>query len=298
MTAPYYVTPNFVDFADEMRACFERHFAEPHKTAERHQTWTYWYVPETYTYLLTNPEKVIERPLVERFVKALRAHALENLGIHYVTWPRLSLYVDGCGQEMHNDSVAGSFGFVYSLTRWDERRFKGGETRLYREQDYWGSGTFRKAQAGASFFELVPARFNQLLIFDDRVIHAVPRIEGVMDPLEGRVVLHGHMTARDMVARGGLAGKNQVAGMDKILERVQDICKPQAGRFHGCATFALDVAPDGEVRNARVLVDRLLTNEGPGQAAEMLERICADARNVRLEAAEQPSRITFPVVFQ
>ncbi|HWK45029.1 MAG TPA: hypothetical protein VNT30_09925 [Stellaceae bacterium] len=51
-----------------------------------------------------------------------------------------------------------------------------------------------RAMAGQPFFETIPAEFNQLLIFDDRIPHAVRQITGGMDPREGRVVLHGHFT--------------------------------------------------------------------------------------------------------
>ena len=53
----------------------------------------------------------------------------DRLGCSRVSEPWLSFYVDGCRQELHADVPQGPWAFVFSLTRWDERPFEGGETR-------------------------------------------------------------------------------------------------------------------------------------------------------------------------
>jgi Rps23 Pro-64 3,4-dihydroxylase Tpa1-like proline 4-hydroxylase len=42
-----------------------------------------------------------------------------------------------------------------------------------------------------NLLELVPPLFNRLTVFDPRVPHGVPVVEGTRDPREGRLVLHG-----------------------------------------------------------------------------------------------------------
>src|SRR6266567_4187744 len=136
-TAPLIVVDAFLpaSLALEMRRDIETHFAKPEEhRAETHQVWNYWFVPESYTYLRTAPEKVIERARIQAFHDALRDWSIGMLGMAKVTWPYLSLYVSGCRQNWHNDSVNGRFGFVYSLTR-DERRTIGGETLVRHEID-------------------------------------------------------------------------------------------------------------------------------------------------------------------
>lgn len=75
-----------------MRADIDAHFDRPaeHKP-DTHQVWNYWFVPGSYTYLRTTPEKVIGRERVEQFVNDLRDWAARNLGLANVTWPYLSL---------------------------------------------------------------------------------------------------------------------------------------------------------------------------------------------------------------
>jgi hypothetical protein len=80
--------------------------------------------------------------LVAQFVKRLNSWAGATLGSSTRLNPWLSLYVNGCGQTIHNDASAGQMGFVYSLTKWDERNFLGGETLLFRPEHYWESARF------------------------------------------------------------------------------------------------------------------------------------------------------------
>ena len=109
-----------------------------------------------------------------------------------VTWPYLSLYVDGCQQRLHNDSTNGRFGYVYSLT-WDERKTIGGETIVLKEGDLFRA-IWADAPPVPGCYDLIEPRFNRLTMFDDRMTHGVQRVEGSMDPVEGRFVLHGHIS--------------------------------------------------------------------------------------------------------
>ncbi len=67
---------------------------------------------QTYSYLRTQPEKVIQRARVERFMSQLAAWSSETLGLARISWPYLSLYISGCRQGLHNDVRNGRFGFV------------------------------------------------------------------------------------------------------------------------------------------------------------------------------------------
>ena len=76
---------------------------------------------------------------------ALLAYGEATLGCRAISPIWLSYYVDGCVQELHADSFHGPFAFVLSLTRWEARRFEGGETAIVKAGllDFWGSGAFR-----------------------------------------------------------------------------------------------------------------------------------------------------------
>src|SRR5208283_5534750 len=109
----------------------------------------------------------------------------------------------GCRQGLHNDARNGRFAFVYSLTR-DQRRTVGGETLVFREEDPFRS-KLAAASAGRHFYDTIAPKFNRLIVFDDRLPHGVERVEGSMDPVEGRFVLHGHLSETGTMSTGALS---------------------------------------------------------------------------------------------
>lgn len=303
--APHHLVADFSPDAEALRACIDRHFSNPIQAGDGHQVWDYWHVPNLYTYLRTSPDKVIDRVLVDAFHARLQSFALRYLGMDHVTWPRLSLYVEGCGQALHNDSRNGAIGYVYSLTRWDERRFSGGETMIFREQDYWASGRFREAGAGRHFYETIPGPFNQLLLFDDRLIHGVAPVRGVADPREARLVLHGHISVGGMSIEGGLEqlmasdeSGGAPEGLARMLGAVKAIVTAHKGLFHGFVTCAVQIDADGAVREVRPLVQRVLATTGPRVADPVVQQVLEAVRAVRFAPAPLPSRITLPVLFE
>jgi hypothetical protein len=296
--ARYHVIPDFTSLAQPMREQLDRHFADPYHHGPERQVWNFWYVPGSYTYLRTDPNRVLGEALVDQFMRELTEFAATRLGMDDVTRPWLSLYVDSFGQAIHNDSRNGSIGYVYSLTRWDERQFSGGETMLFHQQDYWSGGRFTEAGSTRSFYELVPARFNQLLLFDDRVPHSVPTVRGAGDPAGARLVMHGHITARRIMVRGPLEQPQhlQSAAMQQLAQRVRRIIEAHRGRAHGVATFALDVAPDGAVRDARVLIDRVLPLAAQTDAATLVAGTRGELAKLRFDATDGESTVTVPLV--
>ena len=227
-TAPVIVVDGFLppDLALEMRRDIDTHFANPagHRP-ETHQVWNYWFVPESYTYLRTAPEKVIEPGRMEAFHKALRDWSVAMLGMANVTWPYLSLYVSGCRQNWHNDSVNGRFGFIYSLTR-DDRRTIGGDTLVRHEIDPFRAHLAR-AGAGRQFYRAIEPRFNRLIIFDDRLPHSVERVDGSMDPAEGRFVLDGHLREAGSMIAGALSEDMITGPLLELLRQIREDRRPR-----------------------------------------------------------------------
>jgi hypothetical protein len=295
MQSRYSLVENFFPEADRLRAAVDAHFAEPMRHEPgRHQIWNYWYVPEIYTYLRTQPEKVFGPELAQRFFDHLRRHAFETYGLGKVYWPYLSVYVAGCHQALHNDSRGGRIGYVYSLTNWDKRNFAGGETLLFKEGSWSGDPSVADAKGARNFYDLIPPRFNQLLVFDDRVPHAVQRLEGTMDPAAGRIVLHGHFAEAGIAIEGGLADerhKPAVAGLDAGVKQWAAALGP---RYHGLIVFRLEVTADGRVAGCVVLWDRVYPL-GAGTPALRVEDLTAQLAALRFPAAQQPSRVTLPI---
>ncbi|MGH7124423.1 MAG: hypothetical protein ACREFI_08635 [Stellaceae bacterium] len=295
MQPRYALIENFFPEADRLRSAVDAHFAEPmrHDPA-RHQIWNYWYVPEIYTYLRTSPEKVVGAELAQRFFEHLRRHAFETYGLGKVYWPYLSVYVAGCHQALHNDSRGGRIGYVYSLTNWDGRNFAGGETLLFKEGSWSGDSSVSDAKGARNFYDLIPPRFNQLLVFDDRVPHAVQRLEGTMAPGAGRIVLHGHFAEAGITIEGALASEQHRLAIASLDAATKQRVASLGSCYHGLIVIRLEIAADGRVGRSALLWDRVyaLTPDTPPYRVDDLTALLLEHR---FPAAAHPSRVTLPI---
>lgn len=283
--------------ADAMRGDLDNHFAHPEAhRGDTHQVWNYWFVPELYTYLRTTPEKVIGRDYVAAFHQALRDWSTSQLGMAEVTWPYLSLYVNGCRQGWHNDSQNGRFGFVYSLTR-NERRTIGGETLVLRETDPFRSN-LTTAMAGRGLYETIEPRFNRLVIFDDRLPHAVERVGGSLDPVEGRLVLHGHLREGAATIVGTLAPAEIAGQLNKCLSQFGAEVSASASLYHGPLTLRLTIDAGGAIADCHVLVDRVIHRD-PGHTGwePLRESLLTRLWEMKFTASGGQTVLIQPVIF-
>jgi hypothetical protein len=291
----HWIERDFFDGAVDMRAAFTDHFAKPVEREESKHVWNFWYVPELYTYLRADAATVLPEPLVVSFMQKLRAWSRETLGIAGVSGPRLSVYFNGCGQCLHNDARNGSFGYVYSLTPWDTRTFTGGETIVLREDDYWNTDRVLTPGALTDFCHLVPANFNQLLVFDDRLVHGVRHVQGQMDPLQGRVVLHGHILNDGARVVGALSEGGFDEAWERSLSELEARLDGFDGVYDGLVSLRIAVDRHGRVNDTRVLVDRLVPTGRPSRSPrEVSQTIVTWANTLRFPDAKGDSTIYAP----
>jgi hypothetical protein len=298
LRAPYLVVDDFLpsDLAAEMRTAAEAHLGNPYRhTMKTHMDWDYWHVPDLYTYLRTRPAKILGAHLAGLFHERLTEWAAETLG-HAPTDGYLSLYVNGCRQSQHNDAANGRFGYVYSLTK-NERRTTGGETLIWKEENYFETRMHRPAW-GSAFFQTVEPRFNRLLVFDDRMPHAVQLVEGNMNPLEGRLVIHGHIREAGPIVSGQLPPDEVRAAAGRLVNEYTSALGDAAGAYHGPATVSFTVQPDGSVSTPSLILDRVRrqTDRGPS-VDEMLAGLIARVGQLKFEPGTQGSKVTVPFGF-
>ena len=188
--------PNFLPSADTLRECFDEKFANPLKVDRERFCWDYWHVPGQYTQHRTPAQDFFEEEDYEVLETALLTFGKERLGCVGITPIWLSYYVDGSRQEFHCDNVHGPWAFVLSLTDWESRKFRGGETMIMSDMvlNYWSSFASDTVVEYKELIRLVEPHFNQLTVFDPRIPHGVRCVEGVREPTESRIVLHGWFT--------------------------------------------------------------------------------------------------------
>jgi hypothetical protein len=293
----FHIVKDFFVGAEDRRRAFDTHFSDTdHHAPITHQVWNYWHVPYLYTYLRTVPEKILPQVLVEGSVNSLRAWSLYMLGFDRVAHPTLSLYVNGCGQGLHNGAGNGRWGYVFSLTRWSQQKFTGGETLLFRQDNYWDSPLSTRPGAGTNFYYRIEPEFNQLLVFDDRSIHGVERIHDNMNPLDGRVVLHGHIREGGILVEGGL-DRSEVQRPFEIAwpELGQRLAKAR-GICTGVVSLRLHISPDGKAERVELLtnqVSRLV--EGDISPTWVTEEIVAFMYQLHFPLKVRPTVIIVPV---
>jgi hypothetical protein len=75
---------------------------------------------------------------------------------------------------------------------------------------------------GEVLYDLIPAHFNQLLVFDDRIVHATPTIEGTMDPMDGRIAMVGHIRATSPIVTGNLDETQARSVVREVLPHLRE----------------------------------------------------------------------------
>ncbi len=278
---------------------FDARFADPRAARADRFVWDWWHVPGQYTALRTPAWTYFPRALYARLHNRLVAFGRDQLGCHDVSPPWLSCYVDGCRQELHGDLPHGPFAFVYSLTRWRGRRFRGGETILLRDPvlAMWSEFQSIRAVEQDELVRAIEPRFGRLVVFDPRVPHGVREVRGTQDPREGRLVIHGWFVQPRPFVRGPLRAAAVASRIEALIGDMPRLLDDVP--LAGLVSLRVDVAASGVVRGARVLADttRVSPEHEPARR-RAVRRIVAAVAAWRMPRASGRSRVTLPLVFE
>lgn len=308
---PIRIEKNFSSAARELRAVFEKKFADPRKTSADRFVWDFWHIENQYSVLRTPARHYFPSALFERLERDLVSFGQERLGCNGISDPWISLYVDGSYQNFHADSPHGPWAYVYSLTPWKNRAFSGGETLVAKDSllNFWPAFTRdRRNERGIEFddlFAAIPPEFNQLTLFDPRLPHAVKEVRGTRDPLRGRLVVHGWFVEPRPFVRGALAARAVLHR--KTGERLDEILEPLSRELstfralQGTAAVRVDIGPSGRTGRQELLCHTLVNSAEPSDAKLPLAAIRRIAE--ALGAAEFPraagkSSVTIPFLFR
>jgi hypothetical protein len=299
MSRSVIVVDRFAPEAGALRAVFDARFAAPREARADRFVWDYWHVPDQYTALRTPAWTYFPRRLYAQVHNRLVAWGRAQLGCHDISPPWLSLYVEGCRQELHGDLPHGPWAFVLSLTRWQGRRFRGGETLLVRDDvlDFWHDFASLRSVEHGELIRRVAPEFARLAVFDPRIPHGVRPVTGTHDPREGRLVIHGWFVQPRPFVRGALPVR-ALAG--RIAELTGEIGGWLDGLpVAGLLSLAFEVDRAGRVRAPRVLSDTTRVPRADERARARLVRRIRDAVAAwRFAAQRAPSRVTLPLVFE
>jgi hypothetical protein len=292
------VTPDFFRRAADMRSQFNALVGPERSALPRRFCWDYWYVPGQFAYIRTFARNCFSAELYSEFARALRSWAQQNLGCYSWTEPWVSYYIDGCRQQFHSDVIHGPWAWVFSLTHWERRRFSGGETVLIapRILDYWRNFNPGRPFEVDEILCRIPAKFNQLIVFDGRLPHAVAPVEGTSDPLDSRVVLHGWFLRPVSRAEGALAFNEVEPVLASITEKWNHWQKDW-GRLNGVMTIRIQVEPSGTTGSVEVIASTLVSLDGDGRVPQQArEQALELASSSRYRTSSGATWITIPFI--
>jgi hypothetical protein len=287
--------------ARALRAHFEGRMGDPKAATPQRFVWDWWHVPGQYTLLRTPAANFFPPELLARFTGKLGKWGRENLGCPEVSPPWLSLYVDGCRQELHGDLPHGPWAYVHSLTPWKGRPFRGGETLLLKDEvlDHWRRFDSGSGMEEEEIFRVVPALFDRLTVFDPRIPHGVRRVEGVADPLAGRLVLHGWFQKPRPVIEGPLKA-TQLRALIQSVSSEAGVWVGAGGSAQGLLSFEFKVGLGGRVTALRLLSDTLRergNGAGPSSLAALRLRLSACLGSSDLGRQRGTSKVLLPLFF-
>lgn len=294
------VVDRFAPEAKALREHFEARFQDPRKATRDRFVWDLWNVPGQYTALRTPAWEYFPKKLYEAFHQRLVWWGRRTLGCHDVSPPWLSCYVNGCEQRLHGDLPHGPVAWVFSLTKWDRRTFRGGETLVVRDEvlDFWRGFQSTRAVEEEEIVEEIPARFNRLVTFDPRLPHGVRRVDGSMDPTEGRLVIHGWFVQPRPFIEGPLPEKALQAAIGQVTEAIAPDL--EAGLpIAGLLSLGFEVSPAGQARQVRVIADttRSVAEADPDRR-RLVKKALQALEKTTFPKRSKPSRVTLPLVFE
>ncbi len=293
------VVDRFSPESEALRRVFDKRFAEPRRARGDRFVWDYWHVPGQYTALRTPAWTYFPARQYRMLHRRLMQWGREMLGCHDISPPWLSCYIEGCKQELHGDLPHGPWAFVFSLTRWQQRVFRGGETLLLRDEvlDFWQDFASVRAVEEGELVRTVEPRFGRLTVFDPRIPHGVREVRGTHDPREGRLVVHGWFVQPRPFVRGPLPVKTLESRIGVLTAAVGALVGTLP--LSGLASFAFVVDGRGEVTKLRLLSDttRVPAAEEPARL-EFLRGLRAALARWTFGPQRGESQVTLPFVFE
>jgi hypothetical protein len=265
LVSSYQIHDDFSPYALRLRRHFDREFRDPLQGHAGRFVWDYWHVPGEYTNLRTPAFHYFPRPLYEKFHRHLVEWGRLHLGCHDISPPWLSCYLTGCRQERHVDRPHGPLAFVFSLTNWEARVFRGGETFLPKKR--------------------IAPEFNRLTVFNPSLPHGVREVRGTNDPREGRLVIHGWFVNPRPFWAGPLTAEQVGESLDHGLGAV--VGGLELGE--GLISLRLSITPAGRVRTVKPLINTLV---GARHVRTLEKRLA----NLHFPRRRSGTRLTLPLI--
>jgi hypothetical protein len=292
--SPFEIHSRFHSGAEILRSEFDSRFEDSVRADSKRFCWDFWNRGDQYRLLRTPAAGFFSSSSYLPFIRHLTEWGRENLGCQMISHPWLSAYIDGCQQRLHTDVPHGPFSFVFSLTRWKSRTFRGGETLLARPTLIRCLAETRDdtSHEESDLLDKIAPEFNRLTVFDPRFPHGVERVDGVSSIQESRLVLHGWFTEPRPMIEGHLGMRRALRPMDAFAAGVLDRLSEHP--HTGLLSLRLEIGESGKPESITVLSDHILDGLGRPIERKLLKAILLEAP-IAFPRSQGRTRITLPL---
>lgn len=293
------VQDRFSKQAENLRGQFEKKFSTKKGTSSDRFVWDYWYVANQYQFLRTPAYHFFKGKAYIDFHSQIVQWGREVLGCHDVSPPWLSYYVEGMEQKPHSDVPHGPWAWVYSLSP-KASKFSGGETFIFKPEllNYWSNFAQEKNREQDAYMDFIKPDFNRLVVFDPRFPHGVTQVQGVRDPLEARLVIHGWFVEPRPYVVGGLSADAVQETLTPLIMKLAEIIA-DIGDVHGTMSLRIQVQNSGLVKSVSPLTSTLQSLTHNPQATKKLQNwILINLKKLQFPKAKKTSQITLPILFK
>lgn len=295
------IEDDFFSDSKKMKQYFDSRFESPLKATEDRFVWDYWHVPKQYTLVRTLASQFFPEELYASWEQALCQWGQKHLGCDQISSPWLSYYVEGCEQRFHADNPHGPWAFVFSLTDWENRKFRGGETEIMSDQvlNYWEQFEASRGLEEESLLEKIEPLFSRLTVFDPRKPHGVRQVFGEADPRRARIVLHGWFLEPQPFVEGGLKDFDLGPYFSSELSQFLDKVESQEQFYSGLLTTRVKIDTSGIVTGADIIVNTLKSTPHESANLQELEKgIQMVFENLKFPVCDKESELTLPLIFR
>jgi hypothetical protein len=126
----------------------------------------------------------------------------------------------------------------------------------------------------------------------------VSEVEGVIDPMDARLVIHGWFVQPRPYVIGGLS----VTQVEKVLSRQLSESEnyfKEMGLVHGTVSLRLFVNASGKITSSKVLTNNVQGLQDPfGQKEFFNSWLKIFVKDLAFPKAKKPSAITLPLIFE
>jgi len=119
-----------------------------------------------------------------------------------------------------------------------------------------------------------------------------------MDPVEGRFVLHGHLSEGGTLVAGALT-EDKIAGpLLQLLGQIREELSAEVALYNGALILRLTIAASGAVAACQVLVDRVI-HPDPGHVEweSLREKLVRRFEGLRFPPAGAETMLIQPLLF-